>query len=203
MPSSSCFSAVCATLAHQHEGSSVDLSPLNVARAGGEQRVSLPTRVYQRSPVWLQNLLVSAYGMWLRKSRYGPIGRQTLAKLRRSQWMSEDEVRQYQLSALSAVVAGATSDVPFYRRRSGKPVLIDSFESLRQLPLLTKGEVQRAGKEMISDRYRKQRLSEVHTGGTTGKPLAIFCDSATLQRNYAFFSRFKEQAGIGDRARTA
>lgn len=165
--------------------------------------MNLPTRVYQRSPVWLQNLLVSAYGMWLRKSRYGPIGRQTLAKLRRSQWMSEDEVRQYQLSALSAVVARATSDVPFYRARSGKPVLIDSFESLRQLPLLTKGEVQRAGKEMISDRYRNQRLSEVHTGGTTGKPLAIFCDSATLQRNYAFFTRFKEQAGVGDRARTA
>jgi phenylacetate-CoA ligase len=117
--------------------------------------------------------------------------------------MSEDEVRQYQLSALTAVVAGATSDVPFYRQRSAKCVQLDSFEMLRELPLLTKSEVQRAGHEMISDRYRKRRLAEVHTGGTTGKPLAIFCDRATLQRNYAFFARFKEQAGIGYDARTA
>ena len=100
--------------------------------------MSLATRVYERAPVWLQNLLVSAYGIRLRKLRYGPIGRETLARLRQSQWMSEDEVRQYQLSALTAVVAGATSDVPFYRQRSAKCVQLDSFEMLRELPLLTK-----------------------------------------------------------------
>jgi phenylacetate-CoA ligase len=117
--------------------------------------------------------------------------------------MSGDEVRRYQLSALTAVVAAATSDVPFYRERSPKVVQLNSFESLRELPLLTKSDVQRVGRELISDRYRKRGLPEIHTGGTTGKPLAIFCDRATLQRNYAFFARFKEQAGIASGARTA
>jgi phenylacetate-CoA ligase len=117
--------------------------------------------------------------------------------------MSEDEIRRHQLSALTAVVTAATSDIPFYRQRSGKRLRINSLEMLRELPLLTKSEVQRAGREMISDRYRNQRLAEVHTGGTTGKPLSIFCDRPTLQRNYAFFARFKEQAGIGPGARTA
>jgi phenylacetate-CoA ligase len=165
--------------------------------------VSLAKRFYEHAPVWLQNLLISAYGIRLRRLRYGSIGRETLAKLRKSQWMSEDEIRRYQFSALTAVVAAATSDVPFYRRRSEGRSEISSFEMLRELPLLTKSEVQRAGREMISDRYRGQRLVEVHTGGTTGKPLSIFCDRPTLQRNYAFFSRFKEQAGIAPGARTA
>lgn len=164
--------------------------------------MSLATRVYERSPVWLQNLLVSAYGLRLRRLRYGSVGRRTLARLRQSQWMSEKEVRDHQLSGL-AEVAAAASDVPFYRQRSGKVVQIDSFETLRELPILTKSDVQRAGRELISDRYRRRRLAEVHTGGTTGKPLAIFCDGPTLQRNYAFFARFKEQAGIPHGARTA
>lgn len=165
--------------------------------------MSFATRVYERAPLWLQNLLVSTYGIRLRRLRYGPIGRQALARLRKSQWMSEEEIRQYQLAAMAAVVEAATSEVPFYRQRSGKHMPITSFETLRELPLLTKSDVQRAGRRMISDRYRDMSLTEVHTGGTTGKPLSVFCDSATLQRNYAFFARFKEQAGIGQSARTA
>jgi phenylacetate-CoA ligase len=165
--------------------------------------VSFATRVYERAPVWLQNLLVSAYGIRLRRLRYGPIGRQTLVQLRKSQWLSEDEIRQHQLSALARVVTATTSEVPFYRQRSGKYPQIDSFERLQDMPLVTKSDVQRAGREMISDRYRDRSLTEIHTGGTTGKPLSIFCDSATLQRNYAFFARFKEQAGIGLGSRTA
>jgi phenylacetate-CoA ligase len=165
--------------------------------------VSFATSVYERAPVWLQNLLISTYGIRLRRLRYGPIGRHTLAQLRTSQWRSEDEIRQDQLSALASVVTAATSEVPFYRQRSGKHLQINSFERLRDLPLLTKSDVQRAGREMISDRYRDRSLTEIHTGGTTGKPLSIFCDSATLQRNYAFFARFKEQSGIGPDARTA
>lgn len=168
-----------------------------------EVNVSLAKRFYERAPVWLQNLLVSGYGVRLRRLRYGKMGRETLARLRQSQWMSEEEIRRYQLSALTTVVAAATSDVPFYRQRPGGPLEISSFEMLRELPLLTKSEVQRAGREMTSDRFRKRRLVEVHTGGTTGKPLSIFCDRPTLQRNYAFFARFKEQAGIGSGARIA
>jgi phenylacetate-CoA ligase len=165
--------------------------------------MSRAKQVYDRAPVWLQNLLVSAYGIRLRRLRYGTTGRETLARLRQSQWMSADETRRYQLSALRAVVAAATSDVPFYRQRSGNRVEIESLEMLRNLPLLTKTDVQRAGRGMISDRFQKRRLAEVHTGGTTGKPLSVFCDGSTLKRNYAFFARFKEQAGVGHGARTA
>ena len=86
----------------------------------------------------------------------------------------------------------AASNVAFYRERGLRPREFKSLDELRELPLLTKSDVQRAGSLMISDLHRGRRITEVHTGGTTGKPLAIYCDSETLQRNYAFFDRFKE-----------
>jgi phenylacetate-CoA ligase len=165
--------------------------------------MTLAMRAYSRSPVWTQNLLISAYGLRLRRLRYGRVGRETLARLRQSQWFSTELLGEFQLRALSEVVRRAQADVPFYRDRAPHGSRIGSFEQLRELPILTKEDVQRAGRRMISDRYSHKALSEVHTGGTTGKPLAIYCDSETLQRNYAFFSRFKEWAGIPDHARTA
>ena len=165
--------------------------------------MSLTARAYAYAPAWMQNLLVSAYGVRLHRLRYGRTGRTTLAWLRESQWMEADELKSWQLSTLTEIVARAAADVPFYRRRGLEGIDFDSLEQLREVPLLTKGEVQRAGRDMISDRHRGRRLSEVHTGGTTGKPLAIFCDSATLQRNFAFFTRFKEIAGIPTGARVA
>lgn len=161
------------------------------------------SRAYSKAPVWVQNLLVSAYGVRLRRLRYGRTGHETLSWLRKSQWMSEEELRDYQLSTLTELVASAASDVPYYRRRGLEGIDFESFDQLREIPLLTKSEVQRVGRDLISTRYRWRDLSEVHTGGTTGKPLAIYCDSPTLQRNYAFFSRFKEWAGIEDGARVA
>lgn len=165
--------------------------------------MSLAMRAYERAPVWTQNLLLSAYGLRLRRLRYGRTGREALECLRTSQWLPMERLRAFQLQSLYEVITRAAADVPFYRERDVKRIDFRSFEQLRCLPLLTKEDVQRAGTRMISEQYRGQSLTEVHTGGTTGKPLAIYCDRGTLQRNYAFFSRFKEWAGISASARTA
>lgn len=159
--------------------------------------MSAAMRVYTRSPVWIQNLVLSAYGVHLRRLRYGSIGREVLGRLRQTQWLSAPDVEAMQDAALRETVAAAARDVPLYRQRGLRPLGARAIEDLERIATLTKSELQGAGRDCISDAYRGRRLQEVHTGGTTGKPLAIFCDAATLQRNYAFFSRFKEQAGIG------
>jgi phenylacetate-CoA ligase len=165
--------------------------------------MSAAMALYGRSPIWVQNLMLSAYGLHLRRLRFGATGRETLARLRESQWLAAGEVEVMQGALLREVVASAARDVPFHRQRGLRPLGTRPFEDIRDVAPMAKSEVQAAGRDCISDRYRGRRLNEVHTGGTTGKPLAIFCDSPTLQRNYAFFARFKEQAGIGAGARIA
>jgi phenylacetate-coenzyme A ligase PaaK-like adenylate-forming protein len=165
--------------------------------------MKLAMSAYAHAPVWIQNLLISAYGLRLRRLRYGRIGQEVLTRLRESRGISAEQLRQETLQTLSQVVAQAASDVPFYRTRGLPQTRFQSLDQLDRLPMLSKSEVQSAGRELISDRYRDRRLTEIHTGGTTGKPLAIYCDSATLQRNYAFFTRFKETIGITAGARVA
>jgi phenylacetate-CoA ligase len=165
--------------------------------------MSFAMRAYARAPVWTQNLLLSAYGLRLRRLRYGRTGRATLAELRRSQWLPAEDIPVCQLRSLTELVSKAAANVPFYRSRGLEGIAFDSFDQLREIPILSKSEVQRAGRALVSNHYKRSRLIEVHTGGTTGKPLAIYCDRDTLQRNYAFFARFKEWAGIREGARVA
>jgi phenylacetate-CoA ligase len=162
-------------------------------------------RLYARAPVWAQHLLVSTYGLRLRYLRYGPAQRAELALLRRSQWLTGAEMDELQLERLNAVLERARTHVPFYRERGDIPARpLRSLDELRTLPLLRKDDLRLHGATFAADDVDPASRVEIHTGGTTGKPLTVYCDRATLQRNFAHFERFKEWTGIrrGDRIAT-
>jgi phenylacetate-CoA ligase len=108
-----------------------------------------------------------------------------------------------QLAELNRVIRHARDTVPLYRQRGLPEGPLRRLESIRDLPLLTKEDLRQPVEVVTSDAFRGSRLAEIHTGGTTGKPLTIYCDSPTLQRNYAFFARFREWAGVSPGARVA
>jgi len=163
--------------------------------------------VYAASPVWIQSLLLSAYGLRLRFLRYGRLQRRYLTELRRTQWCSEKELRALQLEHLNALVRHAYDTVPLYRDRINPDRRFTDLEQLQELPVLTKDELRGPRSSVTSALWGTgrmgRRLLEVHTGGTTGKPLTIYCDRPTLQRNYAFFARFREWARVPGGARVA
>jgi phenylacetate-CoA ligase len=159
--------------------------------------------VYAASPVWIQSLLLSAYGLRLRFLRYGRLQRAYLGELRRTQWLSEEELRALQLERLNTLVRHAYDTVPLYRSRSKPHHPFTELEQLQELPVLTKDELRAPRSIVTSALWGSRRLQEVHTGGTTGKPLTIYCDRPTLQRNYAFFARFREWARVPRGARVA
>src|SRR5256884_8031984 len=108
-----------------------------------------------------------------------------------------------QLAALTALVGHARKTVPLYATRGlpREPVQLD--DRWLAVPLLHKQELRQSGRGAISTAAPRWRLAEVHTGGTTGTPLTVYCDRATLQRNYAFFGRLREWAGLPPGARVA
>lgn len=158
-------------------------------------------RAYFSMPPWAQSGVLSTYGLRLRLLRYGPYHRRVLRDLLHTQWMSETDVRRFQLQRLNAVLKQAATTVPFYRARR-LPAHLARLGDLRALPLLEKHDVRTAGDDLLSS-VRKGPLVEIHTGGTTGMPLNIRCDRATLQRNYAYFERLLKWAGIPPRPRVA
>jgi len=161
------------------------------------------TALYAGAPVWVQHVLLSLYGMQLRFLRYGRLQRRHLAALQRTQWLSDADLRALQLERLNALVRHAYETVPLYQSRALPARPFTDLEHLQDLPLLTKDELRAPRDAVTSGQWRGRRLLEVHTGGTTGKPLTIYCDRDTLQRNYAFFARFRDWAGVPRDARVA
>src|SRR5438045_1784762 len=93
--------------------------------------------MYAKMPTWLQNVVVSAYGLRLRFQRYGRGHREELDRLRNNQWLPRAALEEIQLSNLNAQLRRARALVSFYRERSGIPDRdLRSLEELRELPRL-------------------------------------------------------------------
>jgi phenylacetate-CoA ligase len=158
--------------------------------------------LYSGAPIWLQNVAVTAYGVHLRRLRYGGIHGDVLRALTESQWAPAAYHRERQLKALNDLLRLAAARVPFYADRR-LPTDIGSPEALAELPVLRKAEVQRAGTRLVDRTVPERRTVRVYTGGTTGTALTIHADRSALRRNYAFFARLRAWAGIPPGARTA
>lgn len=160
----------------------------------------LLNRLYLRAPAWSQSAMISAYGALLRRRRYGGRHAEYLAGLLESQWWTAEELETLQLERLNMQLSTARERVPLYRNRR-LPDRIRDIRQLGELPFLRKDDL-RAPREIVSA-GGPGPLLEVHTGGTTGKPLTVYCTRDTLRHNYAFFERLKRWAGVGPRARVA
>lgn len=117
---------------------------------------------------------------WLGKSCYGLyFGRnffKVLAELERTQWLTEEELRDIQWAKLKNILVRAYENVPFYRRRYEEmdvhPEDIKSFEDFCRLPYLTKEEV-RDNFDLLKSSLIRERCSLLSTSGSTGIPLAV------------------------------
>ena len=99
-----------------------------------------------------------------------------LFQLERTQWWPADRLREAQKAQLKRLLGHAVRHVPFYRRRLGKLADADDeafWQGWRELPLLTRRDVQQAGDDLLSRALPNGHgeLTEVYTSGSTGKPI--------------------------------
>lgn len=183
---------------------------LNAGRVRGEARLMLRylgmshliERTYAASPVWMQNVLLSVYGAVLRRRRYGGQQRRNLASIRDAPWIPPGAQSEQQLTRLNQLLQHARREVPFYAARIPQRPLA-ALSEIATLPVLSKREVIDADRALLARDEARRPLLSVHTGGTTGTPLTVHCTRSALQRNYAFFARFLESAGLPARSRVA
>ena len=167
--------------------------------------MSSAIELYHRLPVVLQNVLITGYGYRLRRLRYGRAHEERVKRLLAFDPSPGEVMARVQQSRLMDVMHHAASTVPFYRE-SGLPHPKDpteAMEALSEWPVLTKSLLQEAGRGVWSEAIDERGTTEIHTGGTTGRALAIRVDHEALRWNYAFFERAKRWAGIGKTDRVA
>ncbi len=105
--------------------------------------------------------------------------REWLRKLDESQWWPAERMTAWQMGQCSTLLAHAAKTSPHYRRRLGaipvdrkRPLTPERF---RDLPILTRAEIQEAGDGLYSAKPPKAHgeITEIHTSGSTGRPVTV------------------------------
>lgn len=121
-------------------------------------------------------------------------------QLEETQWLDKDKLRELQLKLLKRIISHSYDTVEFYRNLMQKQGLTKDFlktlDDIKYLPVTTKQDVLAADDSMISDKYPRRTLRKARTGGSTGTPLIIYRNWASIGNEHAFVNRQWNWAGI-------
>jgi len=162
-------------------------------------------KVYRNSPTFVQNLLVSAYGLRKRCERAGATAGAYEALLRQSDLWPQEKLQEYQNAQLQGLIQHSYENVPYYRRLFDglklRPADIRSAEDLYKLPVLRKADVRRHHQELRAANIPARRTTVGRTGGSTGIPLHFLLDKDRVVFDHCLTERQWSWAGYrpGDR----
>jgi phenylacetate-coenzyme A ligase PaaK-like adenylate-forming protein len=140
-------------------------------------------RIYERSPIALQDLYVSWYGRRILSQRFNHEFDDWMALFERSQWWSADELAAHQDRLLTGLVAHCYETVPYYRNvmdeRGLRPADVSTRLDLRKLPIITKDTIRKDPGSFLARGLKVRNLKESPTSGTTGASFSVLWDRAT------------------------
>lgn len=159
---------------------------------------SLQEHVYNRSPAWIQNLLVSAYGYRLYRKRYSGKFNSILDLVRESRQWSSQQADSWQAERLHNIIKHCRQSVPYYQKLLASYGLHEndftSIEDVRKLPILTKKALREHQNEFHSTASHTYMVQ--HTSGSTGTPLALAVDEYTYKLAMALVVDHEEYHGV-------
>lgn len=168
---------------------------------------SLSENIFLKTPVFLQNIALSLYGLKIRHIRYGGDFKSCFAQVKFQRKLNYSEIKDHINTSLRNTIRDAVKNVPYYRELFRREKLvcddIKTVDDLYKIPLLEKLLLRKDPLKFVNEKYDKKKLLCLHTTGTTGTPLNIYCNNLTRQSNYAFYDQFLEENNINYRGKRA
>jgi phenylacetate-CoA ligase len=162
-------------------------------------------RIYAKSPVWLQNLGISMYGLMWRHRRYGGGFSRYVSQFAERESFSAEQWRDYQTEQLRLLLLNANCHVPYYKELFARLNLSDAdlahftLDDLSKLPILEKEQIRDHPELFVANNIPLKRLNKYYTSGTTGTPLAIMSTTDTDRKNQAVSEvRARRWAGLNN-----
>jgi phenylacetate-CoA ligase len=158
--------------------------------------------LYRRLPIPAQNLMISLYGWYWQKRRFGGGFKQELEYFRARNYWTEAQWEEYQEQKLRELLMHAFKNVPFYKEKYSKAGFqLKDFENfklgeLNTLPYLEKQDLREFGvTTLLADNKGKGNFYS--SSGSTGTPTKIFYSPSFHQVwSAAFEVRIREWAGV-------
>lgn len=169
---------------------------------------SYSEKIYSVSPVWLQNILVSFYGIGLWQKRYSGDFKKILNQTKSLHYQEKSAIDEIILARLKKILNYCNENIPHYKQLFSKyKIDINSFNSIKNLeiiPILDKETLREKFNYFLPRYYKKIKFVVQNTSGSTGTPLSLFVDKYTYQLAMALLVEHEELHGIkmGDRKAT-
>lgn len=158
--------------------------------------MSVLTNIYDKSPILIQNLMISVYGALQYIDRYGKAYKEELEFLNKYDSLNLDQKKKIQFEKMIDFLKYAQMNSPYYKEKF-KNIEIDKLkriEDLNMLPILSKEDLR---KNMDTIRTISKKGSvEGHTGGTTGKSLVVLYTKEDMMKRMAMLDHFKKRVGF-------
>lgn len=160
-------------------------------------------KIYEHSPVFIQNLLISAFGYQWKKRRFGGVFSKEYQAAKDRENFSANQWKDYQQEQLQRLVLHAFENVSFYKT-SFEKLGLSSFsisklrlEDLHKLPVLSKDDLRKYGSSSLVSTVKEKNGSFFSSSGSTGTPVKILYSHAMHQRWFAIFeARIRNWAGV-------
>lgn len=153
-------------------------------------------KIYDESPIFFQNLMVTISGYMRNKTRYGRSYYRHLDFLSNFDTWSIEKKIKYQEKELIKFLKYAVNNSVFYKNLY-KDIDVKSIKNiidLKRLPIVDK-EMLRKNINGVSTIPHKGAV-EGHTGGTTGKSLVVLFTQDDMMKRMAMLDHFKARVGF-------
>ena len=137
---------------------------------------SFSDKLYQSSPIWLQQLVVAAYGWWWYRRRINAHFHAVVKSFKEREHWTTTQFQSYQEDQLGRILDAAWNS-PYYSQvfiQAGIVPEMPPFEALSRLPFLTKETLRTKAKELLTKNPPPRATLILRSSGTTGTPTDIY-----------------------------
>ncbi len=159
-------------------------------------------KIYPKMPVFVQNLMISAFGFQWQQRRFGGCYLDLLKEVKSREFNTSEQWSEYQTQELRKLLVHAYGHVEFYRGKYKAAGLTEkdlsniSLSDLKHIPFLEKDELRRFGTtKLLSDKLSRGLF--ISSSGSTGTPTKIYLPRYFHQRFTALMeARVRNWAGV-------
>ncbi|GEO09949.1 phenylacetate--CoA ligase family protein [Segetibacter aerophilus] len=163
----------------------------------------LTETIYQKSPVAIQNILISAFGYQWKKRRFGGIFSKEYKAAKNRESYTVQQWTDYQQAELQKLLLHAQAKVPFYKSSfDEKGITATDIQNLdlgrlEDLPVLTKEQLRKFCTTTLISTTKESNTSFFSSSGSTGTPVKILYSHSMHQKWFSIFeARIRNWAGV-------
>jgi len=145
-------------------------------------------KIYDISPIFLQNLLISIKGKQLEKERYNKHYYQEFKLLK-----NNEDSHLLQKEKLNQFIKYVKNNSTFYNKKLSSLEPPINIEELKNIEVLHKEDIRKNLESIITT---NKNLIPLQTGGTTGKSLLVYSNPIDMSKRIAFLDYFKSLHGV-------